>query len=103
MTAIAAALNRVLDNAAPLDVDEPIHVSLHTGSAPDPHAPPVPLDRRYRDRITGISGIATAYTIYLYDTPSVRLTRLHNGKPDEVWLTAARLVPDDDPPPGTYA
>ena len=62
----------------------------------------IDLGHQYRDTISGFTGIATGRTEYLHDTPSVQLTRGDSaGKPENVWVSEGRLVPDGPSQAGT--
>lgn len=52
------------------------------------------LGKDYEDRITGFVGTATAHTVFLFDSPSIRLERAdENGRPEDVWFAEERLAP----------
>jgi hypothetical protein len=56
-----------------------------------------PFGSKARDTVTGFTGIVTARTEYLADTPSLRLTA-ENGQDDlkERWVAEARCEPVTD-------
>lgn len=58
------------------------------------------LGKRYRDEITGFSGVATARTIYLHGPSSVCLETMIDGCPVDEWFSESRLelVDEDDVP-----
>lgn len=57
----------------------------------------IELDRRYRDRITGFEGTATAITNYLGGRVTVCLERGDATKKSEsLWFDHDRLQPLDD-------
>lgn len=59
------------------------------------------LGDKYRDRITGFEGTATGRAEYLYEEPSVQITRADgSGKPESVWLAEGRLDPAEHESPG---
>lgn len=52
------------------------------------------LGQKYRDSVTGYTGVATAKTEYMYDAPSVRLTCIgKDGRPEDTWFSEGRLEP----------
>lgn len=63
------------------------------------------LGARYRDSITGFTGVATARTEYLAGHVMVQLTRGDaHAKPEELWFSEKRLLARDEvAPTGVYA
>lgn len=53
---------------------------------------PVKLGEKYRDSITGLEGVATARTEYLYGCVRVVLEAVKDGKPEELWFDEQRLT-----------
>lgn len=52
----------------------------------------VQLGERYRDKITGFEGVATARSEYLYGCVRVGLEGALNGEPKELWFDEQRLT-----------
>jgi hypothetical protein len=56
------------------------------------------LGEKYRDEISGVEGVATSKTEYLYGCLRVCLEFTADGKLDEVYLDEQRLVPVEAKP-----
>jgi len=66
----------------------------------------IPLGAKVRDRVSGLAGVATARTEYLYSTPQIRVT------PDAIdatgnlrcdaWLEEAQVEPAEEKRPAGY-
>lgn len=69
----------------------------------DSHSPTIILGNRYRDRVAGYEGVATAHCTYLSRGPSVCIERqghiTADGKTACEWFDATRLeaIPVDQP------
>lgn len=64
----------------------------------------VQLGKRYRDSLTGIEGIATSRTTYLYGCVRVGLETLaKEGEPKDLWFDEQRLVDEAGNPVDTDA
>ena len=64
----------------------------------------VDLGKRYRDKINGFEGVATAHARYLTGCDRVLLEAVQNGDLKEYWFDVTRLadveIPDDELRPG---
>ena len=52
----------------------------------------IKLGERYRDKITGLEGVADSIGFYRNSGERVRLLYLHEGELKDEWLDAADLV-----------
>lgn len=51
----------------------------------------IELGKKYVDKVTGFSGIATAKADYLYDSNQVLLESLIDGRPERHWFDVSRV------------
>lgn len=52
----------------------------------------IALGSRYRDTVTGFTGIATGWAEYLYGSPDVRITAQNNQEDEKQrWIAEQRL------------
>lgn len=74
-------------------------MKLMENDEPRPVPPPVVLGKKYRDRVSGFTGMATARTEHLFGCLRILLEGAgEGGKPEEFWFDELRLDGVDDQP-----